>query len=112
MTQKEVNGRKKTICKYCCANWFLGGSTSTAQKHLKSKHLDRLTGCDAPTTEASGGYHNNIQYEASTAATAAPALANFAMIMANNNAIEYVRILNDLYKDNGLQAPDFTKYHP
>ena len=75
-------------------------------------HLDRLTGCDAPTTEASGGYHNNIQYEASTAATAAPALANFAMIMAKNNATEYVKILNDLYKDNGLQAPDFTKYLP
>ena len=53
MTQKEVNGRRKTICKYCGANWFLDGSTSNAQKHLKSKHLDRLTGCDAPTTEGS-----------------------------------------------------------
>ena len=51
----------------------------------------------------------NIQYE-SSAATAAPALANFAMIMANNNAHEYVKILIELYKDNGLLAPDFSKY--
>ena len=101
MTQKEVNGRKKTICKYCGANWFLDGSTSNAQKHIKSKQLDKLTGVDAPTTEASGGYNKNIQYEASTA-TAAPALANFAMIMAKDNVTVYVKILNDLYKDNGL----------
>ena len=39
MTEKKVNGRRKTICKYCGANWFLDGSTSNAQKHLKSKHL-------------------------------------------------------------------------
>ena len=111
MTQKEVDGRQKTVCNYCGINWFLGGSTSNAQKHLKTKHLDKITGRDASTTEASGGYHKNIQYK-SSAATAAPALANFAMIMAKNNAREYVKILNNLYKDNGLQAPDFTKYLP
>ena len=109
MSQKEVNGRKQTICKYCGVNWFLGGSTSNALRHLKVNHSDRLTECDAPTTEASGGNHKNIQYKASTAATV-PALANFAMIMANNNAHEYVKILKELYKDNGLQAPDFSKY--
>ena len=32
MTQKEVNGRKKTICKYCGTNWFLDGSTTNAKK--------------------------------------------------------------------------------
>ena len=110
MSQKEVNGRKQTICKYCGVNWFLGGSTSNALRHLKVNHSDRLTECDAPTTEASGGNHKNIQYKASTAATHAPALANFAMIMANNNPREYVKILKELYKDNGLQAPDFSKY--
>ena len=109
MSQKEVNGRTQTICKYCGVNWFLGGSTSNALRHLKVNHPDRLTECNAPTTEASGGNHKNIQYKASTAATA-PALANFAMIMANNNAHEYVKILKELYKDNGLQAPDFSKY--
>ena len=111
MTQKEVDGRQKTVCKYCGINWYLGGSTSNAQKHLKTKHLDKITGREAPTPEASGGYHKNIQYK-SSAATAAPALANFAMIMAKNNAREYVKILNNLYKDNGLQAPDFTEYLP
>ena len=101
---------KKTICKYCEKYWFLSGSTSNALRHLKVNHPDRLTKCNAPTTKASGGNHKNIQYKASTAATAAPALANFAMIMANNKAHEYVKILKELYKDNGLQAPDFSKY--
>ena len=52
MTEKEVNGRRKTICKYCGANWFLDGSTSNARRHLKSKHLDKLTGCDALSSRA------------------------------------------------------------
>ena len=106
---------KKTICKYCGTNWFLDGSTTNAKRHLRSKHLDRLTGHDAPTTQASdlpSGSHNNIQHKSSTAATATPALANFAMIMAKDIATEYVKILNDLYKDNGLQGPDFTSYLP
>ena len=37
MTQKEVNGRKKTICKYCGANWFLDDSKKTAHRHLRSQ---------------------------------------------------------------------------
>ena len=40
----------------------------------------------------------------------APALANFALLMANGNPIKYVEILNDLYMDNGLEAPDFTRF--
>ena len=48
----------------------------------------------------------------SSGATAAPALANFAMIKAKGNATKYVNILNNLYKANGLQAPDFTEYLP
>ena len=40
----------------------------------------------------------------------APALANFALLMANGNTIKYVQILNDLYMDNGLEAPDFTRF--
>ena len=40
----------------------------------------------------------------------APALANFALLMANGNPTKYADILNDLYMDNGLQAPDFTRY--
>ena len=55
MSQKEVNGRKQTICKYCGVNWFLGGSTSNALRHLKVNHPDKLTECNAPTTKASGG---------------------------------------------------------
>ena len=45
-----------------------------------------------------------------TAATDAPALANFPVIMANDNPRVYVKILKELYKDNGLQAPDFSKF--
>ena len=110
MSQQEVDGRKKTICKYCEKYWFLSGSTSNALRHLKVNHPDRLTKCNVPTTKASGGNHKNIQYKASTAASYAPALANFAMIKANYNPRRYVKILKELYKDNGLQAPDFSKY--
>ena len=110
MSQKEVDGKKQTICNYCGLSWFLGGSTSNALRHLKINHPEKLTECNAPTTEASGGNPKKMQYKASTAATADPALANFALIMANNNATEYVKILKELYKDNGLQAPDFSKY--
>ena len=107
MTLEEINGKNKTFCKYCGANWFLEGSTSNALRHLKINHFDRLDECDPPT--ASGACHNKIQYKASTASTA-PALANFARIMAKNNATEYVRILNEMYKDHGFQAPDLSKY--
>lgn len=45
-------------------------------------------------------------------ATAAPALANFALLMADGSALKYVEILNDLYMDNGLSVPDFSRYLP
>ena len=139
MKEKEVNGRRKTICKYCGANWFLDGSTSNARRHLKSKHLDKLTGCDALSSRATvtaekharkpmlrrstRQAHTSRQAPTvwsesdsdtplSSGATAAPALANFAMIKAKGNATEYVNILNNLYQANGLQAPDFTEYLP
>ena len=53
-----------------------------------------------------------LENTTSPATSAAPALANFALLMAEGSAIKYVEILNDLYVDNGLHAPDFTKYLP
>ena len=40
----------------------------------------------------------------------APALANVTLLMANGSPTNYVEFLNDLYMDNGLQAPDFTRF--
>ena len=45
-------------------------------------------------------------------ASDAPAIANFALLMAKGSALKYVDILNDLYTENGLHVPDFSKYLP
>ena len=118
---------------------FLMAVHQMSQRHLKSKHLDKLTGCDALSSRATVTAekharkpmlrHSTRQAHTSrqaptvwsesdsdtplsSGATAAPALANFAMIKAKGNATEYVNILIKLYQANGPQAPDFTEYLP
>ena len=53
MTSTKLDGKDKTKCNYCDKWWFLGGSTSNAQTHLRSKHPEKLPEQDAPTIPAS-----------------------------------------------------------
>ena len=42
--------------------------------------------------------------------SSAPALANFALLVADGDANKYVEVLSELYHDNGLMVPDFGRY--
>ena len=44
--------------------------------------------------------------------SAALALANFALLVAEGSSVRYVEVLNNLYMDNGLKIPDFSRYVP
>ena len=41
----------------------------------------------------------------------APALANYALLLADGDATKYVQVLGELYRDNGLEVPDFSRYN-
>ena len=43
--------------------------------------------------------------------SAAPALANFALLLAEGDANKYVQVISELYRDNGIAVPDFSRYH-
>ena len=40
----------------------------------------------------------------------AQALVNFALLLAKGDANKYTQVIEDLYLDNGLKPPDFSRY--
>ena len=52
------------------------------------------------------GDHPDEDYKVSSSA---PALANFALLLAEGNANKYVQVISELYQDNGLMVPDFSR---
>ena len=40
----------------------------------------------------------------------ARALVNFALLLAKGDANKYTQVIEDLYLDNGLKPPDFSRY--
>ena len=46
----------------------------------------------------------------SNCCSSAPALANFALLLAKGDANKYAQLIETLYQDNGLSPPHFSRY--